>query len=167
VIKFDRHRLIFGLYLIVLVAAAQLLTGYLKVPGWPAFMALIFVFLTHLDLKQVPHILCGALAGIVLVLIAPVVIGALARLLGPQWGQLAYVLLAVYAIVALGPTLPLIFNNYAFMYLTVGAVALETHEADPYVWAAVALLGGLLLIAGAIGIARASGLHPAHAPAAH
>jgi hypothetical protein len=161
--KFSRRRLIFGLYLIVLVGIAEIVTGRLRVPAWPAFIALVLFFLEHMDVKKVPHILVGALVGIGLLLLAPGAIGVLARFLGAQWGELAYILIAVYLIVALHDVLPMFFNSYAFMFLTVGGLALATPAPNPYVWALMALVGGALLIAGAVLIGRIS---PPAAPAA-
>ena len=90
--KFDRHRLIFDLYLLVPIAAAVLFSGH--------FLGV------------------------------------------------------VYAIVAFGELVPLLFNNYAFMYLTVTGVAVQAPEPNPYLWMAVAAVGGALLIAGVIGIGK-------------
>jgi hypothetical protein len=160
-VRFNRRRLIFGLYLIILVAIAELVSGYLKVPGWPAFVALILFFIDHMEVKKVPAILVGAVVGIAMILIAPTVIALFARALGPAWGQLAYIMLAVYLIVALGEMLPLMFNSFAFMYLTIAALALQTPNPNPYLWAVTAVVGGGILIAGAMLIERLVGLHTA------
>ena len=157
--RFNRRRLVFGLYLIILIAIAELVSGYLQVPGWPAFVALVLFFIDHMDVKKVPAILIGALVGIAMILIAPSAIALFARVLGPAWGQLAYILLAVYLIVALGEMLPLMFNSFAFMYLTIAAVALGAPNPNPYVWALVAVLGGAVLIAGAVLIEKMVRLH--------
>jgi hypothetical protein len=163
--RLNRRRLVFGLYLIVLVALAELAAGYFKLPGWPAFVALILFFIEHMDVKKVPAILVGALVGVAFVLLAPSAIAFLGRFLGPAWGQLAYILLAVYLIVAFGEMLPLFFNNYAFLYLTVCGLALETPNPNPYLWAVVAALGGALLIGGAVLIGKIVGGHAAATPA--
>jgi hypothetical protein len=157
--RFNRRRLVFGLYLIILIAIAELLTGYLKLPAWPAFVALVLFFIEHMELKRAPAILVGALVGVALVLLAPAVIGVFARLLGAEWARLAYILLAVYLIVALGEMLPLMFNSFAFMYLTICGLALQTPNPNPYLWAAMAVVGGALLIGGAVLIERMVGLH--------
>jgi hypothetical protein len=157
--RFNRRRLVFGIYLIILVALGELVSGYLKVPAWPAFVALVLFFIDHMNVQRVPAILVGAVVGIAMVLIAPAAIGLFARVLGPASGQLAYILLAVYLIVALGEMLPLMFNSFAFMYLTISALALEAPNPNPYLWAAVAVVGGGALIAGAILIEKMVGLH--------
>jgi hypothetical protein len=160
---FSSRRLVFGLYLIVLVGLTILITGRMGLPAWPAFVALVLFFLEHMDVKKVPHILVGSVVGIGLLLLAPPAIGVLAHLLGAEWAQLAYILIAVYLIVALHDLLPMFFNSYAFMYLTIGGVALATPAPEPVAWALMAVVGGALLILGAILIGRIS---PAAAPAA-
>jgi hypothetical protein len=152
--KFDRQRLVFGLYLLVLIAAAVLVSGHFKLPAWPAFMAMIFFFVEEMNVSKVPHILVGGVFGIACILLATPIIGALAPLIGVDYGTLVYILVVVYAIVAFGEMLPLIFNNFAFMYLTVTGIAVQAPEPNPYLWMAVTAVGGGLLIAGVIGIGK-------------
>jgi hypothetical protein len=155
--RFDRHRLIFGLYLLVLIAAAALITGHFKLPAWPAFMAMVFFFVEDMDVKKVPHILVGGMFGIACILLAAPIIGALAPLIGVEYATLVYILGVVYAIVAFGEMLPLLFNNFAFMYLTVTGIALQAPDPNPYLWMAITGIGGALLIAGVITIGRLMG----------
>src|SRR5512141_2660554 len=110
--KFDRQRLVFGLYLLVLIAAAVLMTGHFKLPAWPAFMAMVFFFVEDMDAKKVPHILVGGMFGIACILVAAPTIGALAPVIGVEYATLAYILGIVYAIVAFGEMVPLLFNNF-------------------------------------------------------
>jgi hypothetical protein len=151
---FNRHRLVFGLYLLVLIAIAVLVTDHFAIPAWPAFMAMIFFFVEQMDVKKVPNILVGGVFGIACILLATPVVGALAPLMGVEYATLAYVLVVVYAIVAFGEMAPLFFNNYAFMYLTVTGVAVRLPDPDPYLWMAVAGIGGGLLVAGVVAIVR-------------
>jgi hypothetical protein len=165
-LKFDRHRLVFGLYLLVLISVAVLVSEHFKLPSWPAFMAMIFFFLAEMDVKKVPHILVGGVFGIACILLAEPMIKALAPLIGVGFATLVYVLVVVYAIVAFGDMVPMVFNNYAFMYLTVTGVAVYAPNPKPFLWMAVAAIGGALLIAGVIGIVKimtpAGGSPPAH-----
>lgn len=149
-IKFDRQRLIFGLFVLVLIVTTELVTARLKLPAWPAYGVWVLFFIEQMNARKAPHILVGAAAGIGLVLLAPLAIGLLAPLFGAEWGRLVYILLAVYAIVAFGEMVPLVLNNYAFLYFTLGGLALQTPDANPYVWVFMALAGGGLLIAGTI-----------------
>jgi hypothetical protein len=152
--KLDRHRLIFGLYLLVLIAAAVLITGHFKLPAWPAFMAMVFFFVEDMNVKKVPQILVGGMFGIACILLAAPTIGTLAPVMGVEYATLVYILGVVYAIVAFGEVVPLLFNNFAFMYLTVTGIAVQLPQANPYLWIAIAGVGGALLIAGVIGIGR-------------
>jgi hypothetical protein len=155
--KFDRQRLVFGLYLLVLIAAAVLITGHFKLPAWPAFMAMVFFFVEDMDIKKVPRILAGGIFGIGCILLAAPTIGALAPVIGVEYATLVYILGIVYAIVAFGETVPLLFNNFAFMYLTVTGIAVQLPAANPYLWMAITGIGGALLIAGVVGIGKLMG----------
>jgi hypothetical protein len=152
--KFDRVRLIFGLYLLVLIVIVELLAGALKVPAWPAFMAMIFFFVEHMEVKKAPHIVVGIVFGIALILLAKPIIAALAPLVGLDLARLSFVLILVYAIVAFGEMVPMLFNNYAFMALTVTGIAVLQPNPNPFLWMAIAAVGGSLLIAGVIGIGK-------------
>ena len=152
--KFNRQRLVFGLYLLVLIAVVELIAGHFKLPAWPAFMAMIFFFVEHMDVKKAPHILVGAIFGIACILLATPIVGALAPVIGVELATLAYILGIVYAIVAFGEMAPMFFNNYAFMYLTVTGVAMHLPQPKPYLWMAIAGIGGGLLIAGVVGIGK-------------
>ncbi len=105
--KFNRRRLILGLYVLTLIVITELVTGHLGLPVWPAFVAWVLFFGEHMNRKRAPHILIGAAAGIGLVMLAPIVIGLLANLLGVEWGRLISILAAVYAIFAFGEMIPL------------------------------------------------------------
>ncbi len=153
-LKFDRQRMIFGLYLLVLIAVAELIADHFGLPAWPAFMAMIFYFVEHMDPKKAPHILVGGVCGIAAILLAAPVIGTLAPLIGAEFAKIVYILGLVYAIVAFGEMVPLVFNNYAFMYLTVTGLAMQMPQPRPLTWMVVTGLGGALLIAGVIGIVK-------------
>jgi hypothetical protein len=152
--KFDRTRLLFGLYLLVLITAFELLIRQLKVPGWPGYVGMIFFFVENMDVKKAPSIIVGGVFGIALILLARPIIGALAPLIGLELAGIAFVLALVYAIVAFGEMVPLLFNNYAFMYLTVTGVAVMQPDPNPFLWMGITAIGGSALIAGVVGIGR-------------
>jgi len=166
---FDRQRLVFGLYLLVLIAVAEMVVGHFKLPAWPAFLAMIFFFVEHMDLKKASHIVVGGTFGIGLLLLAKPIIGALAPMMGVDLARLTFILGLVYAIVAFGEMLPMLFNNYAFMSLTVAGVAAEAPNPNPFLWMAMSAVGGAALIGGVVVIgklmaAQAAGKQPAVAP---
>jgi hypothetical protein len=164
--KFNRRRLILGLYVLALIVITELVTGYLKLPAWPAFVAWVLFFGEHMNPKRTPHILIGAAAGIGLVMLAPIVIGLLAHLSGVEWGRLIYILAAVYAIFAFGEMIPLVLNNYSFMFFTVAGLALAAPNPNPQLWLLVEAAGGGLLIGATIVVGRIIGA-PSAAEAAH
>jgi hypothetical protein len=161
--KLDPQRLIFGVYLVILIVAAELAFNHLALPAWPAFMVMIFFFMEHMNPKKIPHILIGGLCGIACILGAKFFITALAPSLGVEGATLLFIVIVVYAIVAFGEIVPQVFNNYAFMYLTVSGIAAKLPDPNPLQWMAVELVGGVALLAGVGGIGK---LMAARAPRA-
>jgi hypothetical protein len=164
--KFNRRRLILGLYVLALIVITELVTSHLGLPAWPAFVAWVLFFGEHMNPKRAPHILIGAAAGIGLVMLAPSVIGLLAHLIGADWGRLIYILAAVYAIFALGEMIPLVLNSHTFMLFTVAGLALATPHPNPQLWLLMEAAGGGLLIGATIVVGRIIGA-PGAAEAAH
>ena len=155
--KFNRPRLILGLYMIALIVVTELVTGYLGLPAWPAFVAWVLFFGEHMNPKRTPHILIGSAAGIGLVMLAPIAIGLLAHLIGAEWGRLIYIVAAVYAIFAFGEMIPLVLNYYTFMFFTVAGLALAAPNPNPPLWLLMEAAGGGLLIGATIVAARTIG----------
>jgi hypothetical protein len=156
-LKFDKTRLIFGLFLIVLIIIGEIVFAVLKVPSWPAFMIMVFFFVEHMDKKKAPNILVGGLFGIACIVIAKYFVEALTPVIGGELAKLSFIVIIVYAIVAFGEMLPILFNNYAFMYLIVSAVAIKTPDPNPFIWMAVEVVGGGIFIAGILGIIKIIG----------
>jgi hypothetical protein len=148
--KFDRHRLILGLYVLALIVVTELLSIHLALPAWPAYVAWILFFGAHMNPRSVPPILVGAAVGIGLIMLAPPVIGVLARLIGPEWGRLIYILAAVYAIFAFGEMIPLALNSHTFMFFTIAGFALTAPDPNPRLWLLMEAAGGGLLIGATI-----------------
>jgi hypothetical protein len=164
--KFNRRRLILGLYVLALIVITELVTHHLKLPAWPAYVAWVLFFVEHMNPKRAPHILIGAGAGIGLVILAPSVIGLLAHFIGADWARLIYILAAVYAIFALGEMIPLVLNSHTFMLFTVAGLALATPHPNPQLWLLMEVAGGGLLIGATIVVGRLIGA-PTAAEAAH
>jgi hypothetical protein len=164
--KFNRPRLLLGLYVLAFIVVTELVTGHLGLPAWPAFVAWVLFFAEHMNPKRAPHVLIGAAAGIGLVMLAPPVIGVLAHLIGAEWGRLIYILAAVYAIFAFGEMIPLALNYHTFMFFTVAGLALAAPNPNPQLWLLVEVAGGGLLIGATIVVGRIIGA-PSAAEAAH
>jgi uncharacterized membrane protein len=155
--KLSKDRLIFGLLLIVLIAIGMIVLGRLKLATWPAFMVMIFFFEAHMDIKKASHIIIGGLFGIANLIGIKIFLEATGPSLGPELAKLVYVLVFVYAIVALGEVVPILFNNYTFMFFLVSAVAVLTPGPNPIEWMGVEVVGGILFIAGILGIMKVMG----------
>jgi Protein of unknown function (DUF1097) len=164
--KFNRLRLILGLYVIAFIAITEVVTGRLALPAWPAFVAWVLFFGEHMNPQRAPHILIGSATGIGLVMLAPIVIGLLAHLIGADWGRLVYILAAVYAIFAFGEMIPLVLSTYTFMFFTVAGLALAAPKPNPLLWLLIEVLGGGLLIGATIVVGRIIGI-PSTARAVH
>jgi len=152
--KLSKDRLVFGALLIVLIALGEIILGHFKLATWPAFMVMIFFFEAHMDIKKAANILVGGLFGIANLIIIKIFLEAAAPSLGLELAKLLYVLVFVYAIVALGEVVPVLFNNYTFMYFLVAAVAVKAPDPNIFSWMGVEVVGGGLFILGILGIVK-------------
>jgi len=155
--KISKDRLIFGVPLIIVVALGEIILGKLKLPSWPAFMVMIFFFEAHMDMKKAPNILVGGLFGIANIILIKMFLDATAASMGLELAMLIYVIVFVYLIVALGEVVPIIFNNYAFMYFLVAAVAAKGPAPNVFAWMEVEVVGGAIFIAAILGIMKILG----------
>ncbi len=162
-VKFDKQRLIFGFFLLILVVMFSLFFEHFKLPSWPAFMVMIFFIESHMDIKKVPNILVGGIFGLLSIIAVHIFVTKMAGVLPPSVAILLYISGFIYAIVAFGEILPIVFNNYAFMFFLVAGVAAEAAEAagakpDPGLWVSIELLLGGALVGGVIGILKLMGI---------
>lgn len=195
--KVDPQRLIFGLFLIVLVLVGEVVLGHFKLPGWPAFMVMIFFIMEHMNKDKAPHILVGGLFGISCLILLTMFRSVFAPMLGIELATLLFVAIFIFAIVAFGEMVPMVLNNYAFMFFTVSAgvagfakdaatgavTAVVTAAAGAagkvggaeaaaavveaakaplpapaispvYIWMGIEVVGGVIFIAGILGIVK-------------
>ncbi len=151
-----KERLIFGAYLIVLIIMLELVLHHFHLPAWPVFLVMIFFFESHMDRTKAPHLILGGLVGIACYLLTLQFVELFASSLGVDTARLIFICMVVYAIVAFGEILPMIFNNYAFMFYLVSGLAakLDGIPPQPLVWMSLVVLGGGLVIVSILGIAR-------------
>lgn len=154
--KFNKERLIFGIFLLVLIVIVDLILHHFHLPNWPAFMVMIFFFEVHMDIKKASHIIVGGLLGILCVVLTGIFVNAFAASLGALTARLIFICLVVYAIVAFGEILPMFFNNYAFMFFLVSGLASGVADPapNPWLWMAIELVAGVLVILGIVGIGK-------------
>lgn len=132
---FNKLNVIFLALLLVLIMAGELILEPMHLAAWPAFLIMIFFFMSHMNIKEAPAILLGSAFGIFnLVLIVyffdltvPLLGGDMAKYTDPHTveamfiSKLIYIALFVALIVFLKDIIPWVFNNYAFMCFTVSA----------------------------------------------
>jgi hypothetical protein len=155
-IKFDRNRLIFGLFLIILVAIGYLVMEALQVPTWPAFMAMIFFLMAKGDKKTALPILVGGTVGILFLVLAKFFVMGVGPSIGLGTAKLIFILLVVYTIVAFAEIIPIFVNIYSFMFFLIAALATNVPNPNPrmapFLWIGVLLIGGGLFVLGIMGI---------------
>lgn len=153
--KFDRGRFLFGLFLLPVIAIGSSAAHAINIPPWPAFIVMIFYFMSHMDKKQIPNIIVGSAFGILLI----IPLGILIKLFGQSWGihmvVLFFTILFVFAIIAFGEMLPIILNNYAFAAMLITGVEMTyVVKVHPFKLVAVELAGGLFFVYAIQGIVK-------------
>lgn len=121
--KLRKERLVFGVYLIGLIIAIELLLHHFHLPTWPVFLVMIFFFEAHMDKQRAPHLIMGAVVGIACYVLTVQFVELTGPHIGIATARLVFICLAVYSIVAFGEVLPMVFNNYAFMFFLVSGLA--------------------------------------------
>jgi len=149
-----KDRLIFGVFLLVLIIAIELVLHEWHLPAWPIFMVMIFFFEMHMDTSRAHRIILGGLVGIGCYVATVKFVETTAPWLGIATARLAFICTVVYAIVAFGEILPAIFNNYAFMFYLISGLAAQAGKPAPLLWAAMEVVGGALVILGILLIRR-------------
>jgi len=152
--KLKKERLIFGLFLLVLIVIIELLLHHFHLAAWPAFLVMIFFFETHMDYKRASHIIVGGLFGILCLVLTGIFVKTFAPVMGYMTAKLTFICIVVYAIVAFGEIVPMVFNNYAFMFFLVSGLAarLQDPAPNPWLWMGIEVVAGILIILGIKGI---------------
>ena len=152
----DKNRLCFGAMLLAVIAIGEIVLHELNLPAWPIFFAMMFFFLAHMDKKAAPHIIIGALVGIGCFIVARPVIAAIAPFTGLAIGRLLYVLAVVGAIIVFWEKVPMVLNDYTFAYFLLSGLASRTLPSplSPYIWMAVTLCGGTMIIFAIMGMRK-------------
>ncbi len=153
---FSKTRLLFGIYLLGLIVALELVLHHFHLPTWPVFLVMIFFFEAHMNRQRAPHLLVGGLVGIACFVATVHFVELAGPALGLWPAKLLFVCLVVYAIVALGEALPLAFNNYAFMFFLVSGLAARdaTTAPAPLTWMGLVVAGGAAVILGVLVIGK-------------
>ncbi|HPI94179.1 MAG TPA: DUF1097 family protein [Deltaproteobacteria bacterium] len=151
---FSKRSVLFGLLLVAFIIVFEIILAQLNLPPWPAFMVMVFFFVVHEDVRQVPNILIGGLFGIVCIVLSGEFIDLFGPFMGTEAAKLTFIGLFVYSIVLFKDAIPYVFNSYSFMFFLVSAIAKKGPDPSPYIWMAVELVVGAVFIAGILGINR-------------
>lgn len=153
--KLDKIRLLFGLFLLPVVAIGSILAHLVEIPAWPAFLVMIFFFMVQRDKKQIPNIMVGVAFGILMIF----PLGFLIKMLEGSFSTftvgLVYILVFVAAIIIFGEMLPIILNNYAFIAMLVTIVEMNAKvRVHPLKLLAMEIVGGAFFIGAILGIVK-------------
>lgn len=151
--KFKKERLVFGLYLLVLIVVFELILHSFHLPGWPLFMVMIFFFESGMNTERAPNIIIGGLVGVLCYMATVQFLTFVAPYFELTAARLFFICLVVYAIVAFGEIAPKVFNNYTFMFFLISGLAgaQSTGLATALIWMGLILVGGVV-VASIIGI---------------
>lgn len=122
-------------------------------PPWPMFFVTIFFFTLGGDVKQILSIFLSGLIGICISFIVIKLLGLLTPIIGGT-AAMAILLFVVLALIIVGGSFfPLFFNNITFAYLTICTIDLAIIETSFINWLLMFLIGGAIILAGALVIA--------------
>lgn len=152
---FSKQRLVTGVLLLVIIVLLEWVLHHFMLPTWPVFMVMVFIFISHQDNKEIPKILVGGAFGIFNLVLLKYWMGWTAASFGTWESSIAYVCLFVFCIVLFMDALPIVFNNYAFMYFLVTAVAASLPKPNPMLWIGCELIGGAVVVFLLMGLTKA------------
>jgi hypothetical protein len=153
--KFDKVRLLFGLFLLPVVAIGSIIAHVIEIPAWPAFLVMIFFFMVQRDKKQIPNIMVGTAFGILMIYPMGILIKIFEGTFSTFTVGLVYILVFIIAIIVFGEMVPIILNNYAFLAMLVTIVEMgRPDRVHPLKLLAMEVVGGALFIGAILGIVK-------------
>lgn len=141
-----------GIFIWILLVniAAPLITS---VPPWPMFFVTIFFFTLGGDPKNISMIFASGFVG----LFSTFVLFKLLGVFAPTFGELPTTLVILTFILGLiiigGCYFPICLNNITFAYLTIATINPEIIESHFVGWTLMFLIGGAIILGGALVIA--------------
>ncbi|MHB8076712.1 hypothetical protein E4K67_14970 [Desulfosporosinus fructosivorans] len=150
-----KQKFVTGILLLAIIVVLEWALHHFKLPTWPVFMVMVFVFMSHQDNKEIPKILVGGAFGIYNFVILKAWMGLTASTFGAWESSIAYVCIFVFCIVLFMDALPIVFNNYAFMYFLVTALAASLPNPNIMLWIGCELIGGAVVVVMLMGLTKA------------
>lgn len=136
------------MWIFIVNIAAPMVTS---APTWPMYFVTIFFFTMGADVKKISSIFLSGAMGIFFawILIKAIIVMA------PVIGETAALMILLFIILGLvivgGNYCPAIFNNITFAYLTIATINVEIIESCAIPWLLMLLIGGGVILAGAMG----------------
>lgn len=145
-----------GLLIILVIFIGEIILEFTNLCGWPAFMVMVFYFLSHTDRSKIKEIIIGGFAGIMISALLVLYLEALAPSFGAFIPKIIFIGIFVFSIVLFNKYVPWILNDYTFMFFLVSSTVLGlTGELnDVLIWGSTQLIGGTLLILGIEGVKK-------------
>lgn len=150
-----KQKFVTGVLLLAIIVVLEWVLHHFKLPTWQVFMVMIFVFMSHQDKKEVPKILIGGAFGIFNFVILKFWMGLTASTLGTWESSIAYVCIFVFCIVLFMDAISILFNNYAFMYFLITALAASLPNPNIMLWIGCQLIGGAVVVISLMGLTKA------------
>ncbi|MDV5171770.1 hypothetical protein [Photobacterium rosenbergii] len=113
---------------------------------WPAFLAVIFYFLSEFDNKKIPSIMGSGVVGLFFGYGFTFAMPALVESFGPSLGY--YIVLGVSLAIVIGmkPIAHSYFNPMTFAYGLLSLLYIDVAAAESFTWLLTHLIGGSFII---------------------
>ncbi|PKM94963.1 MAG: hypothetical protein CVU84_08545 [Firmicutes bacterium HGW-Firmicutes-1] len=151
-LKFSRGTIIAAFISGVWLCLTLFILGLFKITiAWPAFMPFVLFTLIGWKTDQIKNIFCGGVVGI---LMGGLVLKGIYLVIGKTGVYntlLIPIFIAIFLLVVLGETLPMLFNNYTFCFYT---ITFASPQQDTLQWLIVMLLGGAFYFGGMLMLLR-------------
>lgn len=134
---------------LILVSALMIGTVFmheLHIVPWPAFLAVIFYFLSEFDNKQIPSIMGSGVVGLLFGYSFTFAMPAMIDNFGPSLGY--YIVLGTALTIVLGmkPIAHNYFNPMTFTYGLLSLLYIDIAAAESLTWLLTHLIGGTFII---------------------
>lgn len=138
------------LWIFIINISTPLITS---APPWPMYFVTIFFFLLGGDPKKIKSIYLSGIVGICGTYITLQLLKVLGPIIGMVPALLILLLIVLGLIIVGGNFFPLFFNNMTFAFLTVCTINFEIIESSFVNWILMFLIGGTIILGGALLIA--------------
>lgn len=134
------------LLLILGLMVGTVILHELHLTPWPAFLGVIFYFLSGFDNKQIRPILQSGCVGLLSGYIFSFALPALIASFGPSIGYYILIFVSLFIVLGLGPVAHDYFNPMTFAYGLLALLYVDVAGSQSHIWALTHLIGGSFII---------------------